>query len=373
MRILRARLLAAAQEEADAEASEARRSQVRTVDRSERIRTYNFAGEPDLRPPHRLQGLQPRPGARRRPRAGARLLRRRRPRRPARRPSSRDPAPGAPRRGAPSAPRPTALRRAGRRVGPARSTTPTSCWPTCSASTRAGCSLVDDVPPDRAAAYDALVARRAPTGAAAAPAPASPTSATSSSRSGPACSCPDPRPSCWPAGRSSGRASWTEPGGRRPVHRLGRDRQGGRRRGARRPRARGRAGRPAPTPGPRATWPAPASSCGRATWPTAFDDLAGTVDVVTCNPPYIPLDAWESVAPEARDHDPHLRSVLRRRRARRDPGRSSARAAGCCGRAGWSAPSTPTCRASPLRPSSRPPAVGATSATTRTWPAVRAT
>ncbi|MFC4783760.1 peptide chain release factor N(5)-glutamine methyltransferase [Nocardioides sp. MAHUQ-72] len=39
---------------------------------------------------------------------------------------------------------------------------------------------------------------------------------------------------------------------------------------------------------------------------SAFDDLAGTVDVVTCNPPYIPLDAWESVAPEARDHDPHL-------------------------------------------------------------------
>jgi peptide chain release factor 1 len=42
LRILRARLLAAAQEEADAEASQARRSQVRTVDRSERIRTYNF-------------------------------------------------------------------------------------------------------------------------------------------------------------------------------------------------------------------------------------------------------------------------------------------------------------------------------------------
>jgi release factor glutamine methyltransferase len=37
-----------------------------------------------------------------------------------------------------------------------------------------------------------------------------------------------------------------------------------------------------------------------------FDELAGQVDVVTCNPPYIPLDAWESVAPEARDHDPHL-------------------------------------------------------------------
>lgn len=39
---------------------------------------------------------------------------------------------------------------------------------------------------------------------------------------------------------------------------------------------------------------------------TAFEELAGTVDVVVCNPPYIPLDAWESVAAEARDHDPHL-------------------------------------------------------------------
>ncbi len=42
MRILRARLVAAAEEAAAAEASETRRSQVRTVDRSERIRTYNF-------------------------------------------------------------------------------------------------------------------------------------------------------------------------------------------------------------------------------------------------------------------------------------------------------------------------------------------
>ncbi|QMU72533.1 peptide chain release factor 1 [Streptacidiphilus sp. P02-A3a] len=42
MRILRSRLLAAAQETADQEASDARRSQVRTVDRSERIRTYNY-------------------------------------------------------------------------------------------------------------------------------------------------------------------------------------------------------------------------------------------------------------------------------------------------------------------------------------------
>jgi peptide chain release factor 1 len=43
MRVLRSRLLALAQEEADKLSSVARRSQVRTVDRSERIRTYNFA------------------------------------------------------------------------------------------------------------------------------------------------------------------------------------------------------------------------------------------------------------------------------------------------------------------------------------------
>jgi peptide chain release factor 1 len=42
LRVLRARLLAAAQEKAESAAADARRSQVRTVDRSERIRTYNF-------------------------------------------------------------------------------------------------------------------------------------------------------------------------------------------------------------------------------------------------------------------------------------------------------------------------------------------
>jgi peptide chain release factor 1 len=42
MRILRARLLAQAQHEADEKAAAERRSQVRTVDRSERVRTYNF-------------------------------------------------------------------------------------------------------------------------------------------------------------------------------------------------------------------------------------------------------------------------------------------------------------------------------------------
>ncbi|MER7559407.1 peptide chain release factor N(5)-glutamine methyltransferase [Nocardioides sp. NPDC126508] len=37
-----------------------------------------------------------------------------------------------------------------------------------------------------------------------------------------------------------------------------------------------------------------------------FGELDGTVDVLVCNPPYIPLEAWESVAAEARDHDPDL-------------------------------------------------------------------
>lgn len=42
MRVLRSRLLAHQQEQIDAENAQARKSQVRTMDRSERIRTYNF-------------------------------------------------------------------------------------------------------------------------------------------------------------------------------------------------------------------------------------------------------------------------------------------------------------------------------------------
>ena len=39
---------------------------------------------------------------------------------------------------------------------------------------------------------------------------------------------------------------------------------------------------------------------------TALHDLDGTVDVVSANPPYIPMVAYDSVAPEVRDHDPSL-------------------------------------------------------------------
>src|SRR4030095_10792226 len=42
MRVLRARLLARQQEELAAAASDARKSQIRSIDRSQRIRTYNF-------------------------------------------------------------------------------------------------------------------------------------------------------------------------------------------------------------------------------------------------------------------------------------------------------------------------------------------
>jgi release factor glutamine methyltransferase len=38
----------------------------------------------------------------------------------------------------------------------------------------------------------------------------------------------------------------------------------------------------------------------------ALPELDGTVDLVIANPPYIPLDAFESVVPEVRDHDPVL-------------------------------------------------------------------
>lgn len=38
----------------------------------------------------------------------------------------------------------------------------------------------------------------------------------------------------------------------------------------------------------------------------ALPELDGQVDVVVCNPPYIPLTAWESVGLEAREHDPQL-------------------------------------------------------------------
>jgi len=39
---------------------------------------------------------------------------------------------------------------------------------------------------------------------------------------------------------------------------------------------------------------------------TALPELDGTVDLVIANPPYIPLEAYASVPPEVRDHEPLL-------------------------------------------------------------------
>jgi release factor glutamine methyltransferase len=41
----------------------------------------------------------------------------------------------------------------------------------------------------------------------------------------------------------------------------------------------------------------------------ALPELNGAVDLVIANPPYIPFDAFESVVPEVRDHDPPLALV----------------------------------------------------------------
>ncbi len=38
----------------------------------------------------------------------------------------------------------------------------------------------------------------------------------------------------------------------------------------------------------------------------ALHELDAAVDLVVVNPPYVPLDAWESVPTDVRDHDPHL-------------------------------------------------------------------
>ena len=324
MRILRARLLAAAQEEADAEASDAR-AQPGPHRRPLRADPHlQLPGEPHLRPPHRLQGLQPRP------RCSTATSTRWSPARvdadlagPARGARAVSRAPG--RCGGPP---PTA---AGGRGRLARARRRRAARPRARHHRSAGCRCVDDVADaTQAEAYDALVARRAAreplqhlTRHRRVPA------RRARGRAGRVRAAPGDRA----AGRLGDRRGHAAGGaGRgRPLHRLRRDRPRGGRRGAARPGARRGARRGRAPLGRRATWPAPASTCARATWPTAFDDLAGTVDVVVCNPPYIPLEAWESVAAEARDHDPHLALFsgddgLDAMRVRRAPRRAAAAA-----------------------------------------------
>ena len=216
LRILRARLLAAAQEEADAAASDARRSQVRTVDRSERIRTYNFPENriSDHRTGYKaynldqvLDGdLQPVLDS-----CVAMDLADRLAALESVTPRQVLAAAAAPLReaGVPS-PEHDAAELLAHVLGIERSRLP----------------LVDEVPADALARYDALVARRAAreplqhlTGRGLVPprpARGRPRRLHAAAR----------RPSCWPAGRSRQRSE-LEPAGRgRPLHRLRRDRQG---------------------------------------------------------------------------------------------------------------------------------------------------
>ena len=265
MRILRARLLAAAQEEADAEASDARRSQVRTVDRSERIRTYNFPENriSDHRVGYKAYNLdQVLDGDLA---AGHRLLRRRRPGRPARGARAvtarREPCWPARRRAA-----------ARRPASPAPSTTPPSCSRTSSAPPGRGCRWSTRSPREPLAAYDALVARRAAreplqhlTGRGVLPLP------RARGRPG-RLRARGPRPRCSPAGRSTRRAPDVE-----------RRRSSSTCAPARAPsrwRSPTRCPAPACTPSSSTraahAWaaaqpaPAPASTCATATWPTAL-------------------------------------------------------------------------------------------------------
>ena len=190
--------------QADAEASDARRSPGPHGRPLRADPHLQLPGEPDLRPPHRLQGLQPRPGARRRPR--------RRDRSPASRPTwppGWTPTRDVSRRG-------RLARRCRRRRRPARprpaSPSPeydaaellahvlgATAGPAVAASTRSADATRTVTTP--------CVARRAAPGAAAAPDRPRRLPLRRARRSGPGSSCPGPRPSCSPAGRSSGARS----------------------------------------------------------------------------------------------------------------------------------------------------------------------
>ena len=236
MRILRARLLAAAQEAADAEAADARQPGAHR--RPLRAGPHlQLPGEPHLRPPRRLQGVQPGPGARRRPRRGD-------PASPSTRTSPRgSPASRAQReRSAPLAARDAeaALAEAGvpsPRVD-AEELRRTS-------GDAAPLLLVAARPNDlQRALVPGARSRRRTRASRCSTSPGRPPSGTSTSRSARACSSRARRPSCWPDGRSSRpRAGRRRAGRRRPVHRVRRDRAGDRARGGRRPRPRRRARR----------------------------------------------------------------------------------------------------------------------------------
>jgi len=175
-------------------------------------------------------------------------------------------------------------------------------------TTRPHLSLVGDVTPAQADEYDALVARRVLRE------PLQHLTGTAAFRYnelavGPGVFVPRPETELlagW-GGRPGARADreWTRSGRRRPLHRLGSCRALCRHRGA-------EADVHAVELDDAAVEWAARNLAGSGVdlrhgdMADAFADLDRTVDVVLCNPPYIPLEAYESVEPEARDHDPQL-------------------------------------------------------------------
>ena len=339
MRILRARLLAAAEEEANAEASDARRSQVRTVDRSERIRTYNYAENriSDHRTGYKSYDLD-------RVLDGdleavIALLRGRRHGRPARRrsPSERAEPPCRPRAAA-------RRRRAagrGRRRQPGVRRRP-SCSRTSLGTTRGRLPLVDAVEPaSRRPRSTSWSPRRA------AREPLQHLTGTAAFRHvelavGPGVFVPRPETELlagWAVERA--REARRPAGRRRPVHRLGRDRREHRPRGARRRRCTPSSSTPARTPGPSATWRRPASTSASATWPTP-------------SPSSTARSTWWSAtrrtSPSRRGRASRPRPATTTRRWPCGPGEDGLdamrvlepRPRGCCAPAAGSAPSTPT-------------------------------
>ena len=91
---------------------------------------------------------------------------------------------------------------------------------------------------------------------------------------------------------------------------------------------------------------------------------------MVCNPPYMPLEAWESVAAEARDHDPHLALFS----GTTDSTRSAAlerRSGGfCCSPEGVVGFEHADAQGESAPAVFGPPVVDARFATTGTWPGV---
>ena len=105
----------------------------------------------------------------------------------------------------------------------------------------------------------------------------------------------------------------------------------------------------------------------------AFPDLDGTVDVVVCNPPYIPLEALSQRRPRGPRPRPGPRAVVGRGRARRDAGaRGDGRPAAA---PRWLGRGRARRRAGRVGGAGVPrqPAAGPRCATTGTWQVVRAT